>query len=78
MLILERFIVKALPILVPAYVAGTDKKTVKMASDMIAQIQAKIDEGFFDEAERMIDSVQEVRNIPFRIEFNAQCEEMAL
>ena len=60
----------------PAYVAGSDKKTVKMVAKLIADINAKMDAGQFEEAERLIDGVQDVRNIPFKIEFAAQCEGM--
>ena len=54
------------------YVAGTDKTTVTMVRDYIARIDAAMDAGDFMAAERLIDNVAEVRNIPFRIEFTAQ------
>lgn len=60
----------------PAYVAGSDKKTVKLVAKLIADINAKMEAGLFQEAERLIDGVQDVRNIPFKIEFAAQCEGM--
>lgn len=61
---------------VPRYVPGSDKKTVKMVAELIAAINAKMEEGLFQEAERMIEGVQDVRNIPFKIEFAFQCERM--
>lgn len=58
------------------YKAGSDAKTVKMASELIAKINALMDAGNFQDAEKLIDAGTKTPNRPFRIEFAAQSAAM--
>lgn len=58
------------------YKAGSDAKTAKMAGELIAKINALMDAGNFQEAEKLIESGTNTPNRPFRIEFATQSAAM--
>lgn len=51
------------------YVIGSDKKTVSIALELCAKINAAMDSGNHVEAGRLIDAALSSPNIPFRREF---------
>ena len=60
------------------YIIGSDKKTAKMAGELVAKISAAMDSGDFAEAEKLIDTGCAAVNRPFRAEFMAQAKQACL
>jgi len=60
------------------YIIGSDKKTAKMAGELVAKIVASMDFGDFAEAEKLIDIGCAAVNLPFRAEFLAQAKQACL
>jgi len=54
------------------YIIGSDKKTVEIAAEWVARINAAMDSGNFTEAERLIETAMSSSNRPFLAEFAHQ------
>lgn len=59
------------------YIVGSDKKTAQIAAETVARVNAAMDSGNWQEAERIIETAMQSPNQPFIAEFSAQSKTCA-